>query len=192
VTIRSWSDEDLRGAVAASASWSQVARALGLKANGGGSSKLMHSAAVTLGLDTSHFLTGGWNRGTGNGRDPVKARAGKQRWYENNRHVYRAANQRRYVEKRRKIAALKSVPCADCGNRFPYFVMDFDHRDGEEKLGNISSVVFAWSWKRLLAEIAKCDVVCANCHRIRTARRGGWSGHDLLDSGWDMGVPAGL
>ena len=191
MAIRSWSDEDLRRAVADSLSWSQAARALGLKTNGGGSSKRMQSTAATLGLDTSHFLAGGWNKGTGNGRDPVKARAGKQRWYESNRQVYRAANRRRYVEKRREIARLKSVPCTDCGGKFPYFVMDFDHRDGEEKLGNVSSMVVVWSWKRLLAEIAKCDVVCANCHRIRTARRGGWSEHDLLDSGWDIGVPAG-
>ena len=73
----------------------------------------MQSTAATLGLDTSHFLAGGWNKGTGNGRDPVKARAGKQRWYESNRQVYRAANRRRYVEKRREIARLKSVPCTD-------------------------------------------------------------------------------
>jgi hypothetical protein len=191
MAIRSWSDEELRVAVATSASWSQVARKLGLQTNGGGSSKLMRSTAAALGLDASHFWHGGWNRGTGNGRDPAKQRASKKRWYENNPQVYRDRRRRRQAENWRKIAGLKTVPCADCGGKFPYFVMDFDHRDGEEKLGNISAMVAGWTWKRILAEVAKCDVVCANCHRIRTARRGGWSERFPFDSGWDMGVPAG-
>jgi hypothetical protein len=177
--------------VATSASWSQVARTLGLKTNGGGSSKLMQSTAVMLGVDASHFRKGGWSKGTGSGRDPVKARASKQRWHENNRQVFRDRRNARRMETRRKIAELKSVPCADCGGRFPYFVMDFDHKDDSDKLGNISQLVAHWSLARILVEIAKCDVVCANCHRIRTATRGGWSARADVDSGWDMGVPAG-
>jgi hypothetical protein len=52
--------------------------------------------------------------------------------------------------------------------------MDFDHREGEEKAGTIASQVCNWSWEKIKAEVAKCDVVCSNCHRIRTAKRGGW------------------
>lgn len=185
---RSWSDEDFAAAVAASESWSQVARVLGLKTNGGGSSKLMHATVDRLGLDTSHFLSTSWNKGTGVGRDSAKARACKKRWYDNNRQVYRDRNQKRAEEKRRKLVELKRVPCTDCGRRFPAFVMDFDHRDGVEKLGNVSTLVKIWTWQRLLTEVAKCDVVCSNCHRIRTALRAGWSD----DSGWDDGIPAGL
>jgi hypothetical protein len=58
--------------------------------------------------------------------------------------------------------------------------MDFDHRDGSSKLGNIASLVKRWSWKRLLAEIEKCDIICANCHRIRTAQRAGWPGGKMI------------
>jgi hypothetical protein len=68
------------------------------------------------------------------------------------------------------IRAAKDKPCADCGVRYPYYVMDFDHREGEEKLANVG--YFAFSTEAALGEeVAKCDVVCANCHRIRTWRR---------------------
>lgn len=64
---------------------------------------------------------------------------------------------------------LKSKPCLDCGNVRPLVAMDFDHVRGE-KVANISQM---WSWRRarVEAEIAKCDLVCANCHRERTHRR---------------------
>ncbi len=65
------------------------------------------------------------------------------------------------------IIEAKSVPCADCGVRYPPYVMDFDHRNPAEKLGNIGCGR-KWGEPRLRAEIAKCDVVCANCHRERT------------------------
>lgn len=68
------------------------------------------------------------------------------------------------------IAEAKSVPCADCGNQYPPVAMDFDHREGETKRARIANVGTKWSVKTLLAEIAKCDVRCANCHRLRHAR----------------------
>jgi hypothetical protein len=48
--------------------------------------------------------------------------------------------------------------------------MDFDHRPGEEKLFNVSRFCVA-SMQLVLAEVAKCDLVCSNCHRIRTIKR---------------------
>lgn len=67
------------------------------------------------------------------------------------------------------VSKAKNVPCHDCGNRFPEECMDFDHVRGE-KLFTVGSCV---RWKPddvLQAEIDKCDVVCSNCHRIRTRR----------------------
>ena len=64
------------------------------------------------------------------------------------------------------INDFKDKPCADCGIRYPSYVMDFDHTLGN-KLHNISRMR-NHSIENLLIEIAKCDVVCANCHRIRT------------------------
>lgn len=72
----------------------------------------------------------------------------------------------------------KYQPCMDCGVQYPAPVMEFDHRPGVEKVRHISGMVSArsrYSLDDIREEIAKCDVVCANCHRMRTAIRGGWS-----------------
>ena len=50
--------------------------------------------------------------------------------------------------------------------------MDFDHREGEVKTAHVSQMVKLMSVPKLHEEIEKCDVVCANCHRIRTFKRG--------------------
>lgn len=66
------------------------------------------------------------------------------------------------------MRALKEgKPCADCGGVFPPVCMDFDHVRGE-KLCNVAKMG-TYAWSRVLEEIAKCDLVCANCHRIRHA-----------------------
>jgi hypothetical protein len=71
------------------------------------------------------------------------------------------------------MAELKSKPCHDCGQSFPTCCMDFDHRKGEHKEYNVGSM-FAHHYGRTLieTELAKCDLVCANCHRILTQNRG--------------------
>jgi hypothetical protein len=82
----------------------------------------------------------------------------------------RAANDReRYLKKRAWMRAIKDVPCADCGHRYPAPCMDFDHVRGRKKfaVGQCLSLKLS----TLKKEIAKCDVVCANCHRLRTHRR---------------------
>jgi hypothetical protein len=61
--------------------------------------------------------------------------------------------------------------CADCGYRAHPAALEFDHRPGEKKLFTIMEKVGAYSMSKIWAEIAKCDVVCANCHAIRTANR---------------------
>lgn len=61
----------------------------------------------------------------------------------------------------------------DCGVSYPYYVMDFDHRDPTTKESIVNRLVGCGSWKRLRAEVDKCDVVCSNCHRERTHSRGG-------------------
>jgi L-lysine 2,3-aminomutase len=48
--------------------------------------------------------------------------------------------------------------------------MDFDHLDDSEKLDDVSRLT-RFTKKKLLTEIAKCDVVCSNCHRERTHQR---------------------
>lgn len=76
---------------------------------------------------------------------------------------------RRVEAKRQALRAAKSVPCMDCGGSFPFYVMDLDHVRGIKK-GGVGEMVMVngVTLADFLAEIAKCDPVCANCHRIRT------------------------
>jgi hypothetical protein len=81
-----------------------------------------------------------------------------------------ALNNRRYKAAAEAIIlAAKSVPCADCGRNFPPVAMDFDHVAGD-KIAEVSRMRI-WNLDKLRVEIAKCEVVCACCHRIRTATR---------------------
>lgn len=59
----------------------------------------------------------------------------------------------------------------DCGVQYPYWVMQFDHRPDEVKEFTIGASVDKRSKAAVMAEIAKCDVVCANCHADRTHQR---------------------
>src|SRR5688500_11327421 len=66
----------------------------------------------------------------------------------------------------------KAVPCADCRGSFATQAMDFDHLPGQTKSKNVSLLVSGFSTvTALLVEINKCEVICANCHRLRTFER---------------------
>jgi hypothetical protein len=69
------------------------------------------------------------------------------------------------------LAKLRDVPCLDCGRRFPFYVSQFDHRDPTQKRYTVSQMISHAGPETILAEVAKCDIVCANCHRDRTYRR---------------------
>ncbi len=69
------------------------------------------------------------------------------------------------------IRKLREVPCADCGESYPPYMMDFDHRDPKTKSFEITRVAGRVTLPKLLEEIAKCDIVCSNCHRERTYRQ---------------------
>ena len=71
------------------------------------------------------------------------------------------------------ISKLKNKPCVDCKGWYEPCQMDFDHRDPKEKVHSISWLAHC-RLSLLLKEIAKCDLVCANCHRLRSAKKGGW------------------
>lgn len=82
---------------------------------------------------------------------------------------HRIAQKERY---RKILQQAKDKPCMDCGTKYPAYVMQFDHRPGETKRFNIGMMVsHRPAMELFLAEIAKCDVVCANCHAERTWQR---------------------
>lgn len=79
-------------------------------------------------------------------------------------------NVKRLIEDRRVLLRqIKNVPCADCGVEYPYYVMQLDHVRGK-KIKNVSLMLTA-SLENFLIEVAKCDIVCANCHAGRTHQR---------------------
>ena len=81
-----------------------------------------------------------------------------------------ARNATRHKTLKQLVDSKKDAPCIDCGNKFPTVCMDFDHLgDKYECIGTMLSRNAPI--ERLLAEIAKCEVVCSNCHRIRTEVR---------------------
>jgi len=80
---------------------------------------------------------------------------------------------------------MKKSPCFDCGGEYPVYVMEFDHCRGE-KYKNVSELYV--SLAATVREANKCDVVCANCHKVRTHERNQapkfWSGHNHRATGW--------
>ena len=112
-------------------------------------------------------------------RHPNKAResnrisAARQRRKhpEKKRQQALAGKKKARERKRELINTAKNNPCMDCGGVFPYFVMDLDHVRGE-KICQVSLMVsMGFSDEEIVEEIAKCDLVCAVCHRIRSDKQ---------------------
>jgi hypothetical protein len=101
-----------------------------------------------------------------------------QRIYESAWYVNHRDERRRYLVKSNKDRArrnaelvckyLEDHPCVDCGEA-DLIVLEFDHVRGD-KSANIARLIYQGGRESVLAEIMKCDVVCANCHRRRTAK----------------------
>jgi hypothetical protein len=85
----------------------------------------------------------------------------------------------RMAQKRERIQGLvawvrelkTSSPCADCGGFFHHAAMTYDHLPGAPKRGDVSNLLYSGYRKVLIDEIAKCELVCANCHAVRTFNR---------------------
>lgn len=102
-------------------------------------------------------------------KDKDKQRESVRRSYEKNRDHHMAKNREWKNAVRDKYRAYKeSVACTDCGIK-DHRVIEFDHVAGNKAI-NISQMRHH-SWDAVLAEIAKCEPVCANCHKIRTWER---------------------
>jgi hypothetical protein len=103
-------------------------------------------------------------------RDILKRRESHKRYYQRNKQLYLDKNVKRKKELIEFVILLKKKPCMDCGVQYPHYVMDFDHRDRQTKIATINSLVniHRYSKSKILEEIKKCDLVCANCHRERT------------------------
>lgn len=105
---------------------------------------------------------------------PCRSAYGKEHYAANRaRYIEQARVQKKALQLERTtflIEYFKTHPCVDCHETDPV-VLEFDHlRDKSFTIGgNLSTR----SWPSIMEEIAKCEVVCANCHRRRTAHRKG-------------------
>lgn len=100
----------------------------------------------------------------------VRMWGGRERTEQQIRRLLDGRSKRRAVNVR-LVQDLKGSPCSDCHGTFPYFCMEFDHRDPSQKSGNVSRFLYRRS--TLMKEIGKCDLVCALCHRSREWARSG-------------------
>ena len=108
-------------------------------------------------------------------KDPAKRRTWQKAYSQAHREAS-AKWQREVRDPQRKIntAFIQAIKlakgCVDCGYRDHAEALEFDHLPGYVKRMNVSEMT-RFSRKTIEAEIAKCEVVCANCHRVRTALR---------------------
>ena len=107
------------------------------------------------------------------------SKASSKKYYENNKehHKHNINIRNKAVIKKNQqkmFDYFKENPCVDCGVSNP-IVLEFDHIDETTKFKEVSRMIAdGYSWVRIQEEIDKCDVRCANCHRIRTAIQFGW------------------
>lgn len=107
-------------------------------------------------------------------KDQKYHREYSKKWYESQRETHKKlqvdSRKLRIARNVNYIKEVKSQPCTDCGVCYPWYVMHFDHLPEYEKDTQVSNMR-CWSLQRIQKEIAKCEVVCANCHAERTYSR---------------------
>lgn len=94
----------------------------------------------------------------------------QQRHYQENKTSYKASTKSSRERKRKWIREYKEAhTCTDCHESFPHYVLEFDHIT--EKSFCIGRYVNSVGLDKLIKEIMKCEIVCANCHSVRTWTR---------------------
>ena len=85
------------------------------------------------------------------------------------RENHARGSRERAAEKRSYLNTIKTLcGCAKCGYDAHPQALDFNHLDPTQKRGNIAEHVSSWGWETLMQEVLKCEVLCANCHRLET------------------------
>ena len=131
-------------------------------------------------------------------------RRGEQGWQSICKTCRRRYGTRRYRAKKSLIEGQKKLrrdelrawyvaqkngkPCTDCGGYFDPVAMQWDHLPGSSKRGHVSELLRHGSRQALEVELAKCQLVCANCHAVRTFLRN----LDRRSSAWESAMPLSL
>lgn len=98
--------------------------------------------------------------------------------YKNREDLYKNQQKVRDNNHKNMWEYLLSKECVDCGIKDPR-VLEFDHLPEYQKNFEIGKAISGSTraWKTILSEIEKCDIVCSNCHKIRTMTRGNYKRH---------------
>ena len=91
-------------------------------------------------------------------------------YYRANREKRLAQTRARHDLKRQVVAQARQSPCADCGEYKPG-AMEFDHLPERGPKSFTIANIGSFGLPRLREELAKCELVCNECHKVRTARR---------------------
>ena len=109
---------------------------------------------------------------------PIKSREERNRvqrlWYQRNKEarLIQIKSKNSWIRKYVSDYKANNPTCLDCGIEYPPYVLDFDHLPEFEKSFPLSSSgVKGRGLDAVNAEIAKCEIVCSNCHRYRTYMR---------------------
>src|SRR5687767_2079081 len=95
-------------------------------------------------------------------KDPAKQKAAQAEWFQKNKEKQYERNRHSERTMAKYLREQKEKPCADCGESYPYYVMQFDHI-GTDKVMEVGKLARQASMATVVAEVAKCEVVCANC-----------------------------
>ena len=107
----------------------------------------------------------------------VYVRKSKNTWTPERRREYdRKWNSDRLKVRRERLDNYKlNVGCEICGYDKHPAALDFHHKDPTLKKFNISNSLPTRNWDRILEEIEKCDIICANCHRALHNKEGDYN-----------------
>lgn len=105
-------------------------------------------------------------------KDPEQQKAAQKAWYERNKELTKQRTKDKRSNNKKFVTEYKLANsiCTDCKISYPPHVLDFDHlRDKSFQIGGKG--IKDYSIDKIKEEIAKCEIVCANCHRHRTYMR---------------------
>lgn len=78
------------------------------------------------------------------------------------------------LAKRQQLSEILKSGCVNCGESDP-IVLEFDHIDPATKFMEVGNMMQSgYAWNKVLEEISKCQILCANCHRRKTAKDNNW------------------
>lgn len=100
----------------------------------------------------------------------------KEVWYPNNKAKHIANNTSYNIERRANVKKLLGdmkleKGCIDCGYNSHPEALEYDHISDNKEFSVSRAIAMGYSMKRIETEISKCELVCANCHRVRTFNR---------------------